>query len=428
MSAAGKAAGAAPPEAGKVLVVEDTADMRRLVEVVLRTRFEVASASDGLEALELAEVVRPDLVVTDVVMPRLGGDGLVAALRERPHLAHIPVLVLSGKSDAAAKVRLLRAGAQDFLAKPFAPEELLARATNLVQTQRARELLQRELASHSQSLEALAVELTARKREVEAALEVARLAREEAERASAVKTTFLNLVSHELRTPLTTLALSLQSLTTDEGAPLTPYQGKLAGRMERSVGRLGELIDTALAFSASTAPSAQARVSATLVDLCALAREVVQECAPAAARKGLQVALEAGTPVSARTDPRVLRPVLLQLVSNAVRFTDGGEVRVRVLPHPREGAGGPLLEVCDTGPGIPEEARGRIFEPFEHLEPLARKHTPGLGLGLAVVQQLTRALGGRVELTSREGVGSTFRVVLPEASAATDVRGEGQVE
>jgi signal transduction histidine kinase len=103
----------------------------------------------------------------------------------------------------------------------------------------------------------------------------------------------------------------------------------------------------------------------------------------------------------------------MNLVGNAIKFTERGGVRVAVTA--REQA--LRIEVSDTGPGIPLEERTRIFEPFEQLEQVSSKHTPGIGLGLALVREMMRALGGSIELRSEIGVGSTFIVILPSIEA-----------
>ena len=116
------------------------------------------------------------------------------------------------------------------------------------------------------------------------------------------------------------------------------------------------------------------------------------------------------------TDPRLLRLVLVNLVGNAIRFTDRGTVIVSV------GCGGDAhsFEVRDTGPGIPPEDRRRIFDPFEQLEPIRHKHNPGVGLGLAIVDQLVTSLGGEIALASEVGRGSAFKVVLPSRGSRVD--------
>jgi DNA-binding response OmpR family regulator len=120
-----------------VLIVDDNPDMSLLVSRMLGATFRVEVAADGETGLAQARAVRPDLIVTDVIMPGLPGDKLVAAVRGDAELRGTPVLAMSGRGDDAMRVAVLRAGANDYLVKPFSAEELRARATNLVAFRRA---------------------------------------------------------------------------------------------------------------------------------------------------------------------------------------------------------------------------------------------------------------------------------------------------
>ncbi len=149
-----------------VLVVEDNLEMGRFITETLGGEYRTATARDGREGLEMALALRPDLILSDVMMPRMSGDELVRALRSHPELEGTPVVLLTAKADDALRVKLLRDGAQDYLLKPFSAEEVRVRAGNLITMKRAREVLQVELASQSQDVEALAREVTVRKREL----------------------------------------------------------------------------------------------------------------------------------------------------------------------------------------------------------------------------------------------------------------------
>ena len=126
----------------KVLVVEDNADMNRFVEQCLATEYQVVTAFDGQQGLERALAVRPDLIVSDIMMPGVSGEQMVYALRRHSEMDGIPVLLLSAKADEELKNRLLSDGAQDFVTKPFTERDLLVRARNLVETKRLREVAQ----------------------------------------------------------------------------------------------------------------------------------------------------------------------------------------------------------------------------------------------------------------------------------------------
>ena len=122
--------------------------MSRFIAESLGPEFRVAAAFDGVTGLERALELRPDLIVSDVMMPRVGGEELVRRLRAHPELDNVPVLMLTAKADDELRVRLLEVGAQDYLLKPFPLGELRARVRNLVSVKKAREILQLELATH----------------------------------------------------------------------------------------------------------------------------------------------------------------------------------------------------------------------------------------------------------------------------------------
>jgi PAS domain S-box-containing protein len=129
------------PGALRVLVVEDDAGVRSLIQRALASEYQVDTARDGAEGVAEARAVRPGLIITDVLMPRLGGEELVREIRRYPELDATPILVLTGHADDALRVRVLSEGAQDYIAKPFSVSELRARVRNLLAAQRARSLL-----------------------------------------------------------------------------------------------------------------------------------------------------------------------------------------------------------------------------------------------------------------------------------------------
>jgi len=233
---------ARPMAAGKegralIVVVEDHPEMNAFICETLADRYRVESAFDGREGLEKVLELRPDLVLSDVMMPEMSGETLVREIRARSELDAMPIVVLTAKGDDALRVELLREGAQDYVTKPFSAEELRARVANLVTMKRARDVLQHALASQLRDLQALAEEIAARKRDLQTALDTARVARDHAEAASRVKSNFLGLVSHELRNPLTVIQTNLHLLKREASAA-PPSMQQMLGRIGNSTARL----------------------------------------------------------------------------------------------------------------------------------------------------------------------------------------------
>ncbi len=233
-------------------------------------------------------------------------------------------------------------------------------------------------------------------------------ARHLAECASRAKSEFLRLVSHELLTPVSAVMLGCQRLERDAATPIAPAHAEVLCRMEAALARLASTIRMLLEHARLDVAGPPVRLET--VDLAGVAGRVLEEVRRLAERKGLAVRLTLESPLPPlRTDERLLRVVLANLASNAVKFTRTGSVAVRV--GYRDGAY--RVAVADTGPGIPPRDRPRMFELFDPLEPLANKHVPGMGLGLALSRRLAEALGARLELEATEGPGSTFVLTLP---------------
>jgi PAS domain S-box-containing protein len=391
-----------------VLVVEDNPQMNRFVRELLQEDYRVESAFDGEEGLAKALALHPDLILSDLMMPKMSGDRMVRKMREEAGLADVPIVLLTAKADDDLRIRLLREGAQDYLMKPFSGEEMKARIGNLISMKNARDVLQRELYTSIDDLAALAREAAARKRELQTALFSVQVAREHAERASRLKSDFLGMVSHELRTPITALQLQLERLRRDQ-AGLSGDQRNLFTRMGGSTGRLAELVDSLLQYSRLESGRITTRSEA--FDLADVANHALDEVRLQAERKNLTIGLRssARSPATLVSDPELVRLILVNLLMNAIKFTDRGGIEVSV----ESAHGTQRVLVADTGRGIRVEDQARIFEPFEQVQSMRNKSDPGVGLGLALVREMTKALGGLIEVTSEVGKGSTFSVILP---------------
>jgi signal transduction histidine kinase len=395
----------ASPGRPRALVVEDNPDMLDFVARVLEPEFECDRAANGDEALARLERSRPDLVVTDVMMPALDGRQLLARIRARPELDGLPVVVLTAVAEQELRVDLLRAGASDFLTKPFAPEELVARARNLAGMKRAVDVLRGELRTVGGSVDSMARELAQRRRELETLLEEMEAARDEAHAASRAKSDFMAVISHELRTPLNAITGYVDLLDLEVDGELTEGQRSRLDRIRIGARQLLRIIDDILVYVRSESDAFA--VERLPLDLRALVGEVVELLRPEGDAKGIRLETDV-EPVTIRSDPERLRRIMTNLVSNAVKFTETGAVRIEARVDEEL-----VLSVQDTGPGIRAEDLDRIFDEFWQVDQSATRAAGGTGLGLSIVRRLADQLGGGIEVESEPGRGSTFTLRVP---------------
>lgn len=242
-----------------------------------------------------------------------------------------------------------------------------------------------------------------------------RQARNAAELANQAKNTFLALVSHEARAPLTTILGLCEALLEGRLIQTAPAEALRELQAIQHNGRmlldmLGDLLDL------TKVELGRLRVELAPTNPERIAAEVVAAVRPTAVSKGLALALECAedVPSTIQTDGLRLRQVLMNLLTNAVKFTRSGSVRLR-LGLVREGSGPACLrfDVVDTGIGLSEAEQARLFEPFYRAHPHAPDGPSGSGLGLAISRRLAEALGGRLEVESAADQGSTFRLSLP---------------
>jgi signal transduction histidine kinase len=223
---------------------------------------------------------------------------------------------------------------------------------------------------------------------------------------------FVSLVSHQVRTPLTSIRGYLELLLDGDAGPLTADQQRFLGFVANGAKRLLDLADDLLFISRVDAGKLE--LSLEDVDIVALARDAIEALHPVADERGVELTLEAeGTP-AVHVDDYAIRQAVDNLLSNGVKFTpEGGRVTLRV--HARDDY--VVVEVADTGIGIPESEQPRLFERFFRASNALTHAIPGTGLGLAIVKEIAEAHGGTLEVETTEGKGTSIRLLLRSAQA-----------
>ena len=344
-----------------ILVVDDNAENRALAQATLGDHdYRVVLAADGEAGIAAFSLERPDCVLLDVRMPGLDGPATCERMRALPGGADVPIVFVTAQRDVDTFDRTVRAGGDDFMTKPFRPNELVAR--------------------------------------VEAALKLRRLATERSElyvqvkqqrddlqRLQLQKEQLVAFLVHDLKNPVHAIDLHAQLLLRDRDA--SPRTRGAAGKI-RDEGRalirmITTLLDIAKADEGRLIPARQP------VDLAALIASVLGDLDVRASAAEVTLASVIDAPEMS-ADPDLLRRVLENLVENAIRHApEGSEVRVTTTGH----AGGIEVRVRDAGPGVAPEQRTRVFERFVQGGSPARENR---GLGLAFCKLAIEAHGGRI--------------------------------
>jgi two-component system sensor histidine kinase/response regulator len=360
-----------------ILVLEDNCDLLTNIELILEMEgYQVLSACSGLEALSLLERTRPDLIISDIMMPEMDGYEFYQCVRQNPELLTVPFIFLSakrGREDIRFGKKL---GVDDYLTKPLEPEDLL-----------------------------IAVEAKLRRlREIKAG------SRQEVQR---FKDIILHVLSHELRTPLATVKAAVELLVENKIHLYDEEEQELLSLASKGGQRLEALIMDVLTVGNIGAGEAKNRFESEKqeVDLPWCIEDAVAGCEGEAASRGvtIKVDLPEGLPVVIG-HPEQLTNVLSRLLDNALKFSSqtGGQVVIRA----RSEDGWSKISVEDEGVGIPETEIPRIFDLFYQVD---RNHyeEQGIGVGLTIARELVEIHGGRIEVESEVGKGSTFTIVLP---------------
>lgn len=384
----------------KILVVDDLAENRLALQALLyEDGLEVHAASGGDEALSMLLEHEFALALVDVQMPGMTGFELAELIRGSSRTMHLPLVFVSAADrEQSYTFRGYENGAVDFLFKPLDGHAVKSKVRVFTDLYRKSRELRRQL-----------VELEAARAEQEHLLSALQSAQGELQRALAMRDEFMSMVSHELRTPLNVMTLDAtmrqERLGRDDLAYFTRERlQSMFARDSRQLKSMTRLISDMIDISRIQHGKLSIRPHAT--DLGELARNVVADFGAHYGSVPLQLDAEPG--ITGEWDESRIAQVLVNLLSNALRYGGGEPVRVDVGRTPD---GMARLAVTDHGPGIPPEHQQKIFERFERLPDAGR--VPGMGLGLFISRHFVQAHGGSLTVRNEPGAGACFEVLLP---------------
>lgn len=363
-----------------ILVVEDHEPLLCAIRDILEAeQYTVLSAADGVEALQVMEDHRPDLIIADIMMPRMDGYALYEAVHARLEWVAIPFIFLTARAgkDDILKGKIL--GAEDYITKPFEPQELLIAVR--ARLERARAIREATVAEFDR-----------------------------------LKQQIVTILSHELRTPLTYIqgytSLALEDIPSLPSDALPEFL--LA--IKRGADRLTTLVeDLLLLVRLDTGQVAEEfRLLAQVrSDLGAIIEHKVQQYEKPAAARGLTLETDIAPDMPAvRLCEPLFADALGRLVDNGLKFSRGERKHVTVSARPT--GGWVEIAVQDRGVGIPPQEIPHLFERFRQIN-REKLEQQGIGLGLAIAKELIRLHGGEIVVESEPNVGSTFTIRLPVA-------------
>jgi signal transduction histidine kinase len=362
----------APADAPRVLVVEDNADIRGFLVRVLGRRYRVLEAADGVEGWELARAQIPDAVVSDVMMPRMDGNQLLARLKGDLATRAIPVVLLTARKGPERILEGLEGGADDYLTKPFNARELLAR--------------------------------------VEVQLRLRRLTTEQVQSEKLILLgTLAAGMAHEVNNPAGAILASLPRLRKDMEGKMPERALNLVDTCVDCAQRIVNLVEDLLLLGRPDRMDARLWNPHEGIEA---ALRVLKHRAPPEVAINLHLEFQGHVVVR----PAAINQVFLNLLDNALKAVGKrGTIDVTT----RAEAGGMSVTVADSGPGIPADKLERIFDPFF----TTREPGQGTGLGLHISRRVALEHGGRLEATSTAGEGARFKLWLPLSQQDLSIHG-----
>ena len=361
-----------------ILAIDDEQLNLELLRFILeRNEFCFKGVNNDERFFDLLDEQLPDLILMDVIMPKIEGFELCEKLKSFPQYKDIPVIFLTGKVSIKDKVKGFEVGGVDYVTKPFNEQELIARIETHIELRRARNQIEQQAENLRQS--------------------------------NALKDRMFSIIGHDLRSPLSAAKLKMDFIArgiidpkADEFVDGTVFE--LLKTMDEALNLLQNLLGWA------KSESDQIQVIPENLDLNDIVEQTFRLLKLGSEHKKITLVNNVPQETYVHSDLNTTKTVLRNLLSNAIKFTPvEGEIKVNsIFEKDRT-----IVEVQDNGQGIPPEDIGKILNPNEHFSKLGTEKEPGTGLGLVLCQNFVNKNGGTLKIKSAVGEGSTFYFDLP---------------
>ena len=366
------------PSEYKILIVDDVMSNVLLLKVLLTNeKFQIATASNGRQALDQVTKEKPDLVLLDVMMPDMSGFEVSQQLKANPETAEIPIIFLTALNSTADIVKGFQVGGNDFISKPFNKEELIIRVTHQIS-------------------------LIAAKRIIVAQTE-------ELRKTIIGRDKLYSVIAHDLRSPMGSIKMVLNMLILNlPSDTIGPEMYELLTMANQTTEDVFSLLDNLLKWSNSQI--GKLKVVYQDIDMVEVTEGVIEIFSMVAELKKISIRLETPSKLDVHADIDMIKTVIRNLLSNAIKFSNE-ETEILVTVQEQEGMA--VVSVKDSGCGIDEENQKKLLHTDTHFSTFGTNNEEGSGLGLLLCQDFVIKNGGRLWFTSAKGEGSTFSFSIP---------------
>ncbi|MBU3113253.1 hybrid sensor histidine kinase/response regulator [Clostridium lacusfryxellense] len=367
----------------KILIVDDDPTSRIILKKILsKVGYEITQADCGKDALEKIVIEKPNLVILDIDLPDITGYEVCIQIKSNPDTEYLPVLNISSYFTKEEDwIHGLECGADNYLTKPINPQVLVAIVKSMLKIQNTESKL--------------------------------RIALKDAESANDIKTQFLANISHELKTPINVIVSALQMsniIIKDIAVPdiknkLYKYSGMMKQNSYRLIRLINNLIDI------TKIDSGFINMMRRNVDIIKIVEDITLSVASFVESKQIELIFDTDIEEKITAcDPDKVETIIFNLLSNATKFTNaGGKITVNIFDMDEY----IIISVKDTGIGIEDVDKQKIFERFLQVDDTSHRNNEGSGIGLALVKSFVEMQGGEITVESTYGVGSNFIVKLP---------------
>lgn len=366
------------PSEYKILIVDDVMSNVLLLKVLLTNeKFQIATASNGRQALDQVTKEKPDLVLLDVMMPDMSGFEVSQQLKANPETAEIPIIFLTALNSTADIVKGFQVGGNDFISKPFNKEELIIRVTHQIS-------------------------LIAAKRIIVAQTE-------ELRKTIIGRDKLYSVIAHDLRSPMGSIKMVLNMLILNlPSDTIGPEMYELLTMANQTTEDVFSLLDNLLKWTKSQI--GKLKVVYQDIDMVEVTEGVIEIFSMVAELKKISIRLETPSKLDVHADIDMIKTVIRNLLSNAIKFSnEATEILVTV----QEQEGMAVVSVKDSGCGIDEENQKKLLHTDTHFSTFGTNNEEGSGLGLLLCQDFVIKNGGKLWFFSVKNEGSTFYFSIP---------------